>query len=217
MQINHQAIRDVITVAKRQDARGLLNAYEGNISVRDGDYVYCTPTGTNKAFLTEEMIAILDLEGNQVGGTLPASSEVKLHLHIYRNMDHVGGIVHTHAPYLTAYAVCNQPVSTKGYPEMIVVYGDIQVASYGRPGSDRIYQDVLPLLEKSNVILMQNHGPVAIGRDVFHAMNCMEAAESCARILTIAKSVGEVYNLPDQECEELMQVHMQRIRSERGL
>ena len=83
MNFNLQAIQDVLTVAKRLDEKGILNAVEGNISVRDGDLIYITPSGKNKAFLTEEMTAIVDLDGNQVGGSCKASSEYKLHLHTY--------------------------------------------------------------------------------------------------------------------------------------
>jgi len=213
-ELDQQAIQDVLTVSRRQDQRGVINAYEGNISVRSGDYVYCTPTSTNKAFLSEEMIAVLDLDGNQVAGTKPPSSEVKLHLHIYRNMPHIKGVVHAHAPYLTAHAICNKPVNTKSYPEFVVVYGEVEVASYGRPSTERVYKDVVPLLQKSNVVNLQNHGPVAVGTDVYQAMNFMEAAESCARILTIAKTVGDPYILPEEELDVLMQWHMQRMEAQ---
>lgn len=210
MSFSKEAIRQVLLVAKRLDEKGILNAIEGNISVREGDLVYITPSGRNKAFLQEDQIAVLTMDGEQVGGSCKASSEYKLHLHAYTCREDIGGIVHAHAPYLTAHALCGQPVRSDAYPEMIVVYGSIEVAAYGRPGTDDIYREVGPLLEKEDVILLENHGAMAVGKTVIDAMNAMEAAEASARILTLAKQVGTPKVLPAEEREILWQQHSQR-------
>ena len=210
MEISNDAIAQVLKVAKRLDEKGILNAVEGNISVKCGEYVYITPSGQNKAFLTEDMIAILDMDGNQIGGRCKASSEYKLHLHAYRCRDDITGVIHAHPPYLTAHALCGKPVRTNAYPELIVVYGSIEVAAYGRPGTDAIYQEVGPLLQKEDVILLENHGAMSVGKTVFDAMNALEAAEASARILTIAPQVGKVNDLPKEECDVLWQIHRQR-------
>lgn len=211
MEICKNAAQQVLLVAKRLDEKGILNAIEGNISVRVGDLVYITPSGMNKAFLQEDQIAVLTLDGEQVGGSCKASSEYKLHLHAYRCRDDIGGIVHAHAPYLTAHALCGQPVRSDAYPEMIVVYGSIEVAAYGRPGTDDIYREVGPLLQKEDVILLENHGAMAVGKTVIDAMNAMEAAEASARILTLANQVGTPKILPEKEREILWQQHLQRM------
>ena len=210
MNFDIQAIKDVITVAKRLDEKGILNAIEGNISTRRGDLVYITPSGKNKAYLTEDMISVIDMDGNQLSGC-KASSEYKLHLHSYRTRPDIQGVVHAHPTYLTAYALLNKPLETKAYPEMMVVYGSIQIAAYGRPGTDDIYRHVTPILEKENVLLLANHGAMAVGETVFDAMNALEAAESCARILSIAKGLGELRNLSDEECQALLQQHEERM------
>ena len=210
MNFDTQAIKDVITVAKRLDEKGILNAIEGNISVRRGDLVYITPSGKNKAYLTEEMISVIDMDGNQLSGC-KASSEHKLHLHSYRTRPDIQGVVHAHPTYLTAYALLNKPLETKAYPEMMIVFGSIQVAAYGRPGTDDIYRDVGRILDKENVLLLANHGAMAVGESVFDAMNSLEAAESSARILSVAKSLGELRNLSDEECQALLQQHEERM------
>lgn len=210
MEFSKEAIQSVLTVAKRLDEKGILNAIEGNISVKHGDLVYITPSGQNKAFLTEDMIAILDMDGNQVGGNHKASSEYKLHLHAYNARPDISGVIHAHPTYLTAYALCGKPVRSDAYPELIVVYGSIEVAAYGRPGTGDICKEVAPLLQKEDVILLQNHGALSIGKTVFDAMNALEAAEASARILTIAPQVGRVKSLPNEECEALWQLHHQR-------
>ena len=211
MEFSKEAIQSVLTVAKRLDEKGILNAIEGNISVRCGDFMYITPSGQNKAFLTEDMIAILDMAGNQVGGKCKASSEHKLHLHAYKARPDVCGVIHAHPTYLTAYALCGQPLRTQSYPELILVYGSIEVAAYGRPGTDGICKEVAPLLQKEDVILLENHGALSVGKTVFDAMNALEAAEASARVLTIAQQVGNLKNLPQEECDALWQLHHQRI------
>lgn len=211
MKFSKQAIKDVLAVAKRLDEKGILNAVEGNISVKEGDFVYITPSGKNKAFLTEEMIAILDMDGNQVGGKYKASSEHKLHVYSYKTRPDIKGVVHAHPTYLTAYALCGEPISSRAYPEMIVVYGRIEVAAYGRPGTEDIYREVAPILKKENILLLENHGAMAVGTDVFEAMNILEAAEASARILTLSKYVGKTKDLPKEECDVLWQLHGQRM------
>ena len=93
---------------------------------------------------------------------------------------------------------------------MIVVYGSIEVAAYGRPGTDGICKEVAPLLQKEDVILLENHGALSVGKTVFDAMNALEAAEASARVLTIAQQVGNLKNLPQEECDALWQLHHQR-------
>ncbi|MBE6592075.1 MAG: class II aldolase/adducin family protein [Ruminococcaceae bacterium] len=210
MTFDSNAINDVLTVAKRLDQKGILNAIEGNISVRKGDLVYITPSGKNKAYLTEDMISVIDMDGRLLKG-FKASSEYKLHLHAYKLRADIGGMVHAHPTYLTAYALLNKPVETKAYPEMMVVYGSIQVAAYGRPGTDDIYRDVGRILKNENVLLLANHGAMAVGETVFDAMNALEAAESSARILTVASTLGKVKELSDEECQALLLQHEERM------
>lgn len=207
MQGDINAIREVLMVAKRLDEKQLLNAVEGNISVKRDGLIYVTPSAKNKAFLTEEMIAITDLDGNQVGGTLKASSELRLHVLTYQMREDIGGIVHAHPAYLTAHAVCGKPVETRAYPEMMFKYGRIEVAGYGRPGTDDICRELEPIVKHSNVALLENHGAIALGPDAIEAMNNMEAAEAIAKVLTIAKTVGIEKDLPEEECRHLLMQH----------
>lgn len=207
MQIDKDAIREILLVAKRLDEKQLLNAVEGNISIKRDGLIYVTPSAKNKAFLTEDMIAITDLDGNQVGGSLKATSELRLHVLTYRMREDIGGIVHAHPPYLTAHAVCGMPVETRAYPEMMFKYGRIEVAGYGRPGTDDICRDPGPILEHSNVALLENHGAIALGPDAIEAMNNIEAAEAIAKVLTIARQVGKEKELPMEECRHLLSLH----------
>ena len=157
--------------------------------------------------LTEEQIAVLDIHGKHLGGGTP-SSEYRLHLQAYQIRPDIGGIVHAHPTYLTAHALWNRPVTSKAYPEMMVVFGSIEVVPYGRPGTEEIYRHLAPVLEKENVLLLANHGAMAVGESVMDAMNAMEAAESCARILWVA---GEGKELPPEERQALLAQHEKRM------
>lgn len=203
--ISIEAMREIITVAKRLDEKQLVNAFEGNVSlVRDG-YLYITPSGKNKALLTEEMIAVFDSEGNQVCGIYPASSELKMHRAVYGMREGIGGIVHAHAPCLTAYALCAKPFYTEAHAEMLWDHKRIEVVPYGRPGSDDIYTGAKPILDKGrDVMLLSNHGVLSVGSTVFDAMNKMESVENAAKISILSKLVGEPCNLPREEVEALL-------------
>lgn len=205
--INADAVRELITAAKHLDQKGIVNAIEGNISLRRDGLIYVTPSGKNKAFLTEDMIAVVDENGNQLAGTCRPTSELKMHLQVYQMRKDVNGIVHAHPACLAAHAVCGLPVRTKAYAELMTVYGSFEVAPYGRPGTDDIWKGIEPLLRNSNVILLENHGALAVGPDVMQAMNHMEAAEAIARVLITSRLLGKEKELPEEECKALFSIH----------
>ena len=198
------AINEILQIAKRLDEKQLVNAFEGNISIKRDGYLYITPSGKNKAWLTEDMIAVFDPDGNQISG-LPASSELKMHRAVYEMRDNIGGVVHAHAPFLTAYALCNQEFKSYAHAEMLWDHKSIEVAPYGRPGSDDIYKGVKPIFDKGrNVLLLANHGVLAVGEDAFAAMNQLESVENAAKISVISKLIGPQADLPKEEVEALL-------------
>jgi L-fuculose-phosphate aldolase len=203
--MNTQLIGDILTVCRRMDARGLVNAIEGNISALQDGFIYITPSGKNKAFLDEGMIAILE-EGSlkQVGGKFPPSSELLLHTQSYKARADVKAVIHCHAPYLTALALNRRPLESRAYPEMMHVFKKVPVAAYGRPGTPAIFTGAAELVKKHNVILLANHGVLALGRDIYDAMNKLEACEATAKVLFLAESIGKPVDLPEEECAFLL-------------
>ena len=197
-----RAIQEVLEVCRRLDQRYLVNAYEGNVSIRRDGFIYITPTGKNKAFLTEEMIAVFEEDTlKQVGGVFPASSEMLLHTNSYKVRPDVFGVIHCHPTMLTAYSLCNKSIESKSYPEMIGNFKKIYCAPYGRPGTDEIFDVAKEYVMKSNIVLLGNHGVITLGKDVFDAMNKVEAAEAIAKVLFYAEQIGGVVDLPDSEVE----------------
>jgi L-fuculose-phosphate aldolase len=198
-------VKEVIMVAKRLDDKQLVNAFEGNVSIKRDGFLYITPSGRNKAWLTEEMIAVFNEEGIQVGGIYPASSELKMHRAVYEMRKDIGGIVHAHPSFLTAYAMCNKPFESRAHAEMLWDHKTIDVACYGRPGSDDIYKGCKPILDKGrDVMLLANHGVLAVGNTVFDAMNKLESVENAAKISVITKLIGEQADLPEDEVQALL-------------
>ena len=124
-----------------------------------------------------------------------------------------GRVVHAHPTCLAAHAVCGLPIRTKAYAELLTVYGSFEVAPYGRPGTDDIWKGIGPLLEKSSVILLENHGALAVGPDVRQAMNHMEAAEAIAKVLVTARLLGKEKELPEEECEALLSIQKENQRN----
>jgi L-fuculose-phosphate aldolase len=189
----------IVEVAKIMDQKNLVNTYEGNLSIKHDGKILITPSGKSKASLTAEMIAVIDEKGKQYEGKLRYSSEYQLHVAAYRLRDDVGAAIHCHAPYLTAYALNNQPIESKAYPEMINLFGKIPVVPYGTPGTGEIAAEMGPRLASSKVVLLANHGVLAVGSDLYEAFNLTQAAESIAYILTLAHNLGRVVDLTPEQ------------------
>lgn len=202
------AIEQVIMASKRLEQKGFVDAGAGNVSVKSGDYIYITPSGTNKAFLTEEMIAVIDKDMNQVGGTIKASSEMRLHYLLYYKLGKdVGSVVHCHSPYLTAHAITYTPVECFDYSEAVTLFDKIEVCPFARPGTDGVALEAIPYFERNNIVLLGNHGPVSVGRNVIEAMNTMESAEACAKVIAKANAIGEGKRIPQADIDSLQKFH----------
>lgn len=205
--MDREVVKQVLAVAKRLDEKNLVNAFEGNISAKKDGLVYITPTGKNKALLTEEMIAVIDEKGAQIGGNCKPTSELPMHLETYQIREDIGGVVHCHPTFLTAHAICNKPVETNGYPEMMANFKVFQVAPYGRPGTEKILEGAIPIFEQSDVVLLGNHGVLAVGKTAEDAMNKVEAAEAITKALYYAKELGEPQDLDQEECEHFYNIY----------
>ncbi|MBV9489392.1 MAG: class II aldolase/adducin family protein [Verrucomicrobia bacterium] len=193
----------IVEVARAMDQKNLVNAYEGNLSVKRDDWILITPAGKSKASLTSDMIAVVDGTGTQVEGALPFSSEFALHAAAYRFRPDARAAIHCHAPYLTSFALNREPIITRAYPEMINLFGTIPVVPYGTPGTDEIWLELGPHLQASKVVLLANHGVLAVGGDLYEAFELLRAAESIACVLTLAHRRGNVKDLTPEQVSRL--------------
>lgn len=197
--------REICEVGRRVYQRGYVAANDGNISVRmQDDRILCTPTGVSKGFITEDMLAICDLDGQQVAGTMRISSEIRMHLEIYKLRPDVYSVVHAHPPTATGFAVAGIELTQCVLPEVIVSLGGVPLADYGTPGGPDIVEPMKPLLKDYDAILMANHGAVTLGKDVMDAHFKMETVEHFAKIALVAHQLGQVKTLSDGHVNELI-------------
>ena len=189
----------IVEIAKVMDQKNLVNTYEGNLSIQCDGKILITPSGRSKASLTTDMIAVIDETGKQFEGKLKYSSEYLLHAAAYRLRDDISAAIHSHAPYLTSYALNNRSIESRAYPEMINLFGKIPVVPYGTPGTDEIAAEMGPHIAQSKVVLLANHGVLAVGSDLYDAFNLTQAAESIAYVLTLANNLGNVKDLTPEQ------------------
>lgn len=206
--IKQEIIEEIIYIGKEMDKKGMVNAYEGNISFKDREegLMYITPSGKRKIELTSDMIAVIDENGSQIAGRFKPSSETPMHNRSYELREDANACIHCHSPYLTAYALCRKPVVCNSYSEFIMLTGgDIPVVPYGKPGTLEIVEHLGPYIAKRNIVLLANHGSLCVGPDLKTAFNRLDSAERIARILAIARQVGEPADLDDAEIARLLE------------
>jgi L-fuculose-phosphate aldolase len=154
----------VAAAARRLAAEGLVTGTAGNVSARDGEFVAVTPTGARLEDVTREQVAVVDLTGEQVDGELAPTSELGLHLGIYRRHE-AGAVVHTHARFATALACVIDELPVVHY-QMLALGGPIRVAPYATFGTRELAESTLEALKDRSAALMANHGAIAYGPDL---------------------------------------------------
>jgi L-fuculose-phosphate aldolase len=198
---------NIIKVSKLMYDKGMVTAYEGNVSMLYEDKVYITPSGICKGYLAQDMIVVTDLMGNVLEGMYKPSSEIKLHLAAYKSKSNIRSVIHAHSPYATAYAIANKPIETKAYTEMIALFDKIPLARYGTPSTDQISIGFEEYIDKYDIILLANHGIVTVGTDLYNAFFKLEAAESMAKTLLLTKMLGGEKELPENELKILNEMY----------
>jgi L-fuculose-phosphate aldolase len=204
--INEYKIKEQICeVGRRVYAKGFAAANDGNISYRVGENeVLCSPTMVSKGFMKPEDICKVDLEGKQLAGTRKRSSEILLHLAVYKNRPDVKAVVHCHPPHATAFAVAGVPIPQCVLPEVEVFLGNVPTAVYDTPGTQKFADTIVPHLKASNTIILANHGTVTFGPDLEKAYWNSEIIDAYCRILILAKQLGNVNYFNPQQTKELL-------------
>ncbi len=201
-----QEIKEQICeVGHRLYAKGFVAANDGNISVKVGDNeFYCTPTGVSKGSLTPEMIIRIDGQGNKLEGTLNPSSEIKMHLRVYRERPDVNAVVHAHPPVATAFTVAGIPLDRYILPESILTIGSVPTCTYGTPSTMEIPDSLAPYIQDHDAFLLENHGALTIGNTLTRAFFTMEEVEFDAVICKHAMELGSVKEIPYDQLDKLM-------------
>jgi len=196
---------EICDIGSRIYNKGFAAGNDGNISYRLGsNKVLCTPTMMSKGFMTPADLCIVDMEGNQLAGKRKRSSEILLHLTIMKERPDVNSVVHCHPPHATAFAVAREPIPQAVLPEVEVFLGDIPISRYETPGSQAFADTIRPVVKRSNVILLANHGTVSFGETVERAYWWTEIVDAYCRILMLAKGLGGIVYLTGKETRALL-------------
>lgn len=195
--------------------RGYCGGNEGNHSIRiSEDRVLCTPTNQSKGFLEPEDLCIVDMDGNQVEENPRGrrrSSEVLMHLAIYKHRADVKAVVHSHPPHATAFALCNIPIPSGIHPEAEVFLGKIPFAAYSTPSKPGLGKSVTDHVgPDTNTVVMGNHGTVSFDTNLTEAYYKLEILDAYCRILLLTPQVGRRPNvLNASQMTELLEVKEQ--------
>lgn len=206
--------KDICDIGRNIWQKGFCAGNEGNHSVRIGeDRFLCTPTGISKGFLDPADVIVVDGEGKQVEpnarGRRP-TSEIKVHLAIYKVRPDVNAVIHSHPPHATAFAVAGIPLPEGVHPEAEVFLGKVKTARYATPSTHDLPNSLLPLIgPDTNTLLMGNHGSVSFGKDLTSAYYMLEILDAYCRILLLTKQVGRINTLDKQQMTELLKVKEQ--------
>lgn len=206
--INDRKLKETICeIGRRVYQKGFAAANDGNLSIRVGqNEVLCSPTMICKGYMTPDDICAVDLEGGQIAGKRKRTSEILLHLSIMKARPDVQAVVHCHPPHATAFAVAGEPIPQCVLPEVEVFMGEIPIAPYETPGTQKFADTVLPFLKGTSCIILKNHGTVSFGKTLEEAFWKTEILDSYCRILMLARQLGRVDYFTQQQTNELLEL-----------
>jgi len=198
---------DIVEVGRRMYARGYTASNDGNISVRLGaERLLMTPKSVCKGFMTPDMMCITDLEGRKLQGDRDPSSEMLMHLEVYRQRPDVQAVVHAHPPIATGFAVAGIPLNRAVLAEVLTTLGSIPIAEYATPSTKELPEAVRKYVKAHDGMLLANHGALTLGADLFSAYYKMETIEHFAKISLVARLLGNENLLAREEVERLQEL-----------
>jgi len=197
------ARREVMEVAQAMYQRGLVVGTWGNVSRLQDDLIAITPSGMNYEVIKPEDIVVLNRAGEVVDGKWRPSTEWQLHCLIYEEYPLIQGIVHTHSPYAAAFAVAGISIPPVLEETAQILGGEVRVATYAPAGTHELAETAVIALQDRQACLLANHGLVATGKDGWQALQACQVAEKSAMVTVLAKQLGTINILPDEEVVKL--------------
>lgn len=186
---------------------GWVAANDGNVSVKIDDNTFLTtPTGISKSFMTPDKIVKINAKGEilEAKNGYKPSSEIKMHLRCYEQRDDVGAVVHAHPPTATGFALAHKSMDVYSLVECVISVGSVPIAEYGTPSTDEVPNSITPYLKEHDVILLENHGALTVGKDLVTAYYRMETLELWAKTSLVAQLLGEERELSRENIDRLI-------------
>jgi L-ribulose-5-phosphate 4-epimerase len=198
-----QLRKDVIWGAQKIYAKGLVEDGEGNTSVRlNKNEILVTPSSTNYDLLTPEKVVHMDLEGKVLSSGLMPSTEVKMHLGVYKERPKVGCIMHTHSPYVTMLSVLRKGVPIIMEQQIIFLGGEVRCTKITEAHTEEMGTSALEALGINNAAILANHGAIICGKSVDHTVRFAVFLEKIAKIYWGALQIGEPFTIPKENFGE---------------
>mgnify|MGYP001608383154 CR=1 FL=1 len=198
---------DIVEVGRRLYARAYTASNDGNISVRLGaDRLLMTPKSVCKGFMTPDMMCITDLAGRKLQGDRDPSTEILMHLEVYRQRADVQAVVHAHPPIATGFAVAGIPRNRAVLAEVRTTVGSIPIAQYATPSTSELPDAVRQYIKAHDGMLLANHGALTVGGDLYAAYYKMETIEHFAKISLVARLLGRENLIAREEVDRLQEL-----------
>ncbi|MCX7045213.1 MAG: class II aldolase/adducin family protein [Candidatus Sumerlaeota bacterium] len=203
--IAESAARELICeIGRRCHALNFCAANGGNISYRLApDRILCTPTLISKGYMTPDDLVVVDAGGAHIEGRRKRSSEILLHLYCYERRPDIKAVVHMHPRNANVFALTHTPLPTGVLPEVEVIIGQIPLAAYGDQGTPRLPATIEPFVAGHNVILLSNHGALAMGPTLMDAFWRMEVLDAYCDVILKARTLGELQPIGEENLRHL--------------
>lgn len=202
-----QIKKQIIKACRRLDLLGFVAATDGNVSARlDDGKILITPSMVSKNEIRESQLLVCNPDGKVLTGKQKASSEIKMHLYVYRMRPDIKAVVHAHPPVATGFATAGVSLINPVLPEAILTVGPVPLAQYATPSTDEIPRSIAPFVKKHNAILLSNHGALTFGQNITEALHRMERVEHLARVSLTAIQVGFPRKINKKNLKKLLKV-----------
>jgi len=196
--------KEMVAIGRRLWERGLVAANDGNISARLGENEFLiTPTGVSKGFMKTEQILRVDPKGRVIAGDGRPSTEILMHLEVYRQRPDINAAVHAHPPFAVTMAVAGEALDQKILTESVVLTGEIPLTPFATPSTPEVAENLRPYLADHDLFLLEFHGALTLGKSLEEAYLNMERLEYCARITWNLKTAGIFREMNEEQLAKL--------------
>ncbi|MCX8094691.1 MAG: class II aldolase/adducin family protein [Caldisericia bacterium] len=196
-----------IEIIKLMRDRELIGGYGGNISIRANELILITPSGLNKSFLNENDLIVVNFNGEVVEGKGKPSSEILMHLEIYKSREDVTAIIHSHPTYSVSICILDIEIVNEILPETIIYLGKIGFVNYIKPGTLDLAKAVAESLLEGDASYMRNHGVVVVGKNLIDAYSKIELLEEFSKSIVYSKLLGKIKKIPQEDVNYFFEVY----------
>lgn len=215
----HELRDEMVRIGRLMWERGYVAATDGNLSARLAmDRLLATSSGRSKGFLSADELLVLDLEGRPIathrGRGLRPSSEIRMHLEVYRQRPDVQAVIHAHPPLAIAFSIAGMSLARCVLPEVIVSLGGIPTTEYATPSTEEVPESIRTAIRDYDAMVLAHHGSLTVGKTLWEAYMRLEKVEHTAQITLAAHQLGRVETLSTGDVEKLVAMRREALEQE---